>query len=177
MNSLLINSWIQYETIICDKFMNSLSSSTIHHRFTFMSWIDFESSINRKFLELKLSQTCIYFEQKIIMQCICTIFWGWFINRLNSENLRIFEFNVWNINLNSSNCRAQKISWNDTKLEPISWELKIENKRLAFAWVDIPGQTFDKRCVRKIHILWYQSYGRRWTMQWRCHNNTYWHNT
>ena len=29
--------------------------------------------------------------------------------------------------LNSSDCRASKIIWNDTKVEPISWEPKREN--------------------------------------------------
>ena len=36
------------------------------------------------------------------------------------------------MNLNSSDCRALKIIQNDTKLESISWELKIEKRFLNF---------------------------------------------
>ena len=51
------------------------------------------------------------------------------IARLNSGNLRTFECNL---NLNSSDCRALKIIFNDTKLESISWELNIINRLLDF---------------------------------------------
>ena len=57
---------------------------------------------------------------------------------LNSEIFRIFELSEWNINLNSSKCRALKIISNDTKLEPISWELNYENPLFNFCvgvWV------------------------------------------
>ena len=50
-----------------------------------------------------------------------------FIGRLNSGNFRIFEPCEWNLNLNSSDCRASKIIYNDIKLEPISWELNLKN--------------------------------------------------
>ena len=49
-----------------------------------------------------------------------------FIRRLNSGIFRIFDPREWNLNLNSSDCRASKIIWNVTKLGPISWELNIE---------------------------------------------------
>ena len=41
------------------------------------------------------------------------------MNRLNSGIFRIFEIRGWNLNLISQYCRASKIIWNDTKLEPI----------------------------------------------------------
>ena len=47
--------------------------------------------------------------------------------RLNSGIFRIFKVSVQNLNLNSSDCRALKIITNDTKLEPISWELNLKN--------------------------------------------------
>merc|ERR1711990_1084816 len=50
----------------------------------------------------------------------------------NSGNFRIFEPSEWNLNLNSSDCRASKIIYSDTKLEPISWELNLKN-RLFYA--------------------------------------------
>ena len=33
-----------------------------------------------------------------------------------------------------SDCRASEIMLNDTKLEPISWELKIKTQFQMFAW-------------------------------------------
>ena len=36
------------------------------------------------------------------------------------------------MNLNSSDCRASKIIFNDSKLEPISWELNVGNQLLNF---------------------------------------------
>jgi len=61
------------------------------------------------------------------------------IPRLNFENFGIFELSVWNLNLNSSNCRASKIISNDAKLAPMSWQLSIENLLSYFCvgvWVD-----------------------------------------
>ena len=52
--------------------------------------------------------------------------------RLNSGILRIFELGEWNLNLNSSDCRASKIIYNDIKLEPISWELNLKNRLFNF---------------------------------------------
>ena len=49
------------------------------------------------------------------------------MDRLNSGIFRIFKVSVQNLNLNSSDCRALKIITNDTKLEPISWELNLKN--------------------------------------------------
>jgi len=49
------------------------------------------------------------------------------MTRLNSGNFRIFQPCEWNLNLNSSDCRASKIIYNDIKLEPISWELNLKN--------------------------------------------------
>ena len=60
-------------------------------------------------------------------------FFEWsFMNRLNSGIFRIFELREWNLNLNSSDCRASKIIYNDTKLEPIPWEQTRENSLLNF---------------------------------------------
>ena len=50
------------------------------------------------------------------------------IDRLNSGIFRIFELGGWNLNLNSSDCGASKIIWNDIKLERIPWVLIIENR-------------------------------------------------
>ena len=47
--------------------------------------------------------------------------------RLKSGNLRIFEPSEWILNLNGSKCRFPKIIFSDTKLDPVSWELRIEN--------------------------------------------------
>ena len=52
------------------------------------------------------------------------------IHRLNSGIFETFELSAWNIYLNSSDCRASKIIKNDTKFEPISWELSSENSLL-----------------------------------------------
>ena len=58
-----------------------------------------------------------------------------FINRLNSRTFRIFELSAWNFNLNNSDCRASKINSDDTKPEPISWELNLQNLYfLTFGW-------------------------------------------
>ena len=60
------------------------------------------------------------------------------ITRLISGIFRIFDPREWNLNLNSSDCRASKIIWNDTKLGPISWELNIEYPTFNFCvgvWV------------------------------------------
>ena len=47
---------------------------------------------------------------------------------LNSGILRIFELSEFHIKLNDSDCRAWKIISNDTLIEPISWELLVENQ-------------------------------------------------
>ena len=66
-------------------------------------------------------------------------FWGWsLIMSLNSGIFWIFDPREWNLNLNSSDSRASKIIWNDTKPEPMSRELNIENQILNFCvgvWV------------------------------------------
>ena len=54
------------------------------------------------------------------------------IHRLHYGNSRIFEPSERILNLNSSNCRAPKIIFNDAELEPVSWELRIENTRFNF---------------------------------------------
>ena len=62
----------------------------------------------------------------------CSIF------RLNSGIFWSFDLKKWKSNLTSSDCRASKIIWNDTKPEPISWELNIENPIFNFClgvWV------------------------------------------
>ena len=59
------------------------------------------------------------------------------MSRLNTGNFRIFEPSEWNLNLNSSDCRASKIIYNDTKLEPISWELNLKNPLFNFC-VGVP---------------------------------------
>ena len=51
---------------------------------------------------------------------------------LTSGNFKIFETSEWILNLNSSNCRAPKIIFNDTEFEPVSWELRIENSLFNF---------------------------------------------
>ena len=55
---------------------------------------------------------------------------GSLIVRLNPGIFKIFKLSEWNLNLNSSDCRVSKIISNHTKLEPISWELNIENRFL-----------------------------------------------
>ena len=59
-----------------------------------------------------------------------------------------------------SDCRASKIIWNDTKLEPVSWVLNIENHLFSiYVGVWVRGrmrQTFDiyKKIRKKIlHLL------------------------
>ena len=54
------------------------------------------------------------------------------INRLNSGIFMIFEPSERNLNLNASDRRASKIISNDTKLEPISWELVFGNPIFNF---------------------------------------------
>ena len=54
------------------------------------------------------------------------------IYRLISGIFRIYEPSEWILNLNSSNCRALKIIFNDTELEPVSWELKFKNTLFNF---------------------------------------------
>ena len=50
------------------------------------------------------------------------------MGRLNSGIFRIFELIIWNLNLNSSDCRSLNIFFNDIKLEPIFWELNLKNQ-------------------------------------------------
>ena len=57
------------------------------------------------------------------------------IYRLNSGILMIFKIRVWNLALNGSDCRTSKNISNDTKLEPISWDLDVGNPFSTFAWV------------------------------------------
>ena len=57
---------------------------------------------------------------------------GWHMNRLNLGIFRIFGLSTWNLNPNSSDCRAYKIIYNYTKLGPISWELNLKNQILNF---------------------------------------------
>ena len=60
------------------------------------------------------------------------------IRRLNSGILRIFKLREWNLNLNSSDCRASKIICNDSNLDAIPWKLNIENPRFSICvsvWV------------------------------------------
>ena len=50
----------------------------------------------------------------------------------------IFELSKSNLNLKCSDCKASKIIWNDIKVEPIPWELNIENKLFSICvgvWV------------------------------------------
>ena len=59
--------------------------------------------------------------------------------RMNSGIFRNFELSIWNLKLNSLDCRAWKIISNDIKLEPISWELNLKNQLFNFCvgfWVD-----------------------------------------
>ena len=66
-------------------------------------------------------------------------------DRLNSQNFRILEFGEWNFNLKSSDCRALKIIWNDTKLEWISWILNIKNTLFKFCVGVLEGfRVFDQ---------------------------------
>ena len=90
------------------------------------------------------------------------------MGRLNSVIFRIFRLGAWNLNLNSSDCRASKIISNNTKLEAIPRELDVENPLFSFC-VGVWGTVCDKlficikRCVRKFHIFWYQCRpGGRW---------------
>ena len=73
----------------------------------------------------------------------------WRMHRLNSGIFRIFESSTWNLNPNSSDCRASKIISNDIKLEPIFWELNLKNQLFNFCvgiWVgDHPRTNFSHR--------------------------------
>ena len=62
------------------------------------------------------------------------------IGRLNSGIFGTIKLSAWNINLNSSDCRATKIMKNDTKFDKISWELSTD--------------TWIKR-AKKLYIVWY----------------------
>ena len=53
------------------------------------------------------------------------------IIRLNFGIFMIFEPSERNLNLNTSDCRASKMILNDTNLDPIPWELNIENPRFS----------------------------------------------
>ena len=55
-----------------------------------------------------------------------------FIFRLNSWIFRIFKLSELNLNLNSPDCKASNILFNDILLEPISWELNVRNHFLNF---------------------------------------------
>ena len=62
--------------------------------------------------------------------------------------------------MNNWDCRASKILWNDTKAEPISWEINIENSIFNFCvgvWVgEYPRQIFhiDEKMPKEIpHLL------------------------
>ena len=80
--------------------------------------------------------------------------------RLKSGIFWIFDFSKWRSNLTSSNCRALKIILNDTKPEPISWELFIENPILNFCvgvWVGgyhRANFSYRYRRMRTFHIFW-----------------------
>ena len=49
------------------------------------------------------------------------------MSRLNSGIFWSFDLIKLKSNMTSSDCRASKIIWNDTKLEPISWEQNAGN--------------------------------------------------
>ena len=71
-----------------------------------------------------------------------------FIGRLNSGIFRIFKLSVWNWNLNNPDYRASKIISNDTKLEPISWELNLKSLLFNFCvgvWVGGHRANFSYR--------------------------------
>ena len=95
--------------------------------------------------------------------------YDWFICRLNSGIFRLFEPSECNLNLKNLDCRAWKIIGNDTKAEPIPWELNIEIPRLNFCvgvWVD--GHPQANCSHRPFHIFWYQCRrrGRQREMVW-----------
>ena len=95
------------------------------------------------------------------------------MNRLNSGIFTIFELSKLNLSLNSSDRRASKIIFNDTKLGPFCWKLNIVNRLFNFCvgvWVGahwaspVKLLTFIKRCARIILVVWYQC---RW---YQCHH-------
>ena len=82
------------------------------------------------------------------------------LSRLNSGIFfLIFEPSEWNLNLNIREYRAWKIISNNSKLEPISWELKIENTLFNICvgvWVykiRQPFHTYQKMRKKIPHLL------------------------
>ena len=112
------------------------------------------------------------------------------IDRLNSGNFGIFEHSVWNKNLNSWNFGAQKIIWNDSKHELISWELKMENqlfdscvgvgvgghpranfyeKSTSFSkWLEkLFGLSYKTHCINQVlSIIISRSWSKLWSRTW-----------
>ena len=66
------------------------------------------------------------------------VYYGTTMIRLNSGTFWSFDLSKWKSNRTCSDCRASKIIANDTKPEPISLELNIENRIFNFCvgvWV------------------------------------------
>ena len=77
------------------------------------------------------------------------------ISRLNSGIFKIPELSEWNLDLNSSGCRASKITSNDTVLKPIFWDLNIENPFLNLCvgvWVG--GHWRSQNLSRNFLRIW-----------------------
>ena len=78
------------------------------------------------------------------------------IPHLNSGIFCIIELSPWYLNVDSSDCRAAEIIYNDTNVESISWTSKIhfniENPFLIFAWAHDLSSKFS------MISAWYYQY-------------------
>ena len=82
-----------------------------------------------------VGQKAVFQENAVVLKIMKVVCQSWKLSpiiRLNFGIFMIFERSERNLNLNASDCRASKIIPNDTKLEPISWELTIKNPILNF---------------------------------------------
>ena len=73
--------------------------------------------------------------------------------------MKIFELSECKLNLNLSDCRASKIIWNDTKVDPISWEPSEENPLKFCVGISVGGhpheirKDFDISRIRMIYWI------------------------
>ena len=96
----------------------------------YQNWIFLIFFFWRPLIRKNISSTYLYLELGHELRFtsrtrIVKHFWLRSMFRFNSWNFSILEPSKWNMNLNGSDCKTLKIISNDTKLEPISWELNL----------------------------------------------------
>ena len=85
---------------------------------------DLQGNNFKYYIFTNINHCLIFVSSPLYRLCIfemgTMIYWDfirWYVRQ------EIFNLSEWNWNLNSSDCRTSKVIWNDSKLEPISWDL------------------------------------------------------